>query len=86
MVTQEDALKNSARRMLRKDTIGPLALPSVLTVGMMLIFFCLKKRHAFKKEQYTEHIRREILVIGVGGILQYLLLHMLNVLFTKKLM
>ena len=37
MVRQEDALKNSARRMLRKDAIGPLALPSVLTVGMMLI-------------------------------------------------
>jgi hypothetical protein len=37
LVRQEDALKNSTRRMLRKDTIGPLALPSVLTVGMMLI-------------------------------------------------
>jgi hypothetical protein len=37
MVRQEDALKNSARRMLRKDTIGPLALPNVLRVAMMLI-------------------------------------------------
>ena len=37
MARQEDALKNSARTMLRKNTIGPLALPSVLTVGMMLI-------------------------------------------------
>jgi hypothetical protein len=34
---EDDLLKNSARRMLRKNSIGPIAMPSVLTVVVMLL-------------------------------------------------
>jgi hypothetical protein len=37
IVIQENVLRTSACEVMIKDTVGHLAIPSVLTVGMMLI-------------------------------------------------
>jgi hypothetical protein len=37
VVRREDALKNTACRLTRKNSIGPVATPSVLTVVVMLL-------------------------------------------------